>query len=99
MEAPLYPPSQRYVAPERLVEPMTTRTSSFADFLANPEASAILESEVPGYDRLLGNPQLKPHMGNMAPRTMVQFGAFKADALDRVDAKLKAAGIMTGGVR
>ena len=99
MDAPLYPPSQRYVAPERVPEPVTTRTSSFAEFLSNPQAKAILESEVPGFDRLLGNPQLKPHLGNMAPRTMVQFGAFKADALDRVDAKLKAAGIMTGAAQ
>lgn len=99
MNAPLYPPASRYIAPERLPEPMTTRGSSFADFLANPEAKAILESEAPGFERLISNPQLKPHMGNMAPRTMVQFGAFKAEALDRVDAKLKAASIMSGATR
>ena len=99
MDAPLYPPAPRYIAPERVPEPMTTRSSSFAEFLANPQAKAILESEQPGFERLISNPQLKPHMGNMAPRTMVQFGAFKADALDRVDAKLKAASIMSGAAK
>ena len=97
MKAPLYLPATHYVAPQRVPTLMTTGTASFADFLANPAAKQIVESEIPAFDRLISNPQLKPHMGNMAPRTMVQFGAFKADALDRVDAKLAAAGIMVGG--
>ena len=96
MDAPLYLPSQRYIEPERVPALMTTHTSSFADFLSHPEAKSILESEIPGFERLISNPKLKPHMGNMAPRTMVQFGAFKPEALDRVDAKLKAAGIVAG---
>lgn len=94
MDAPLYPPANAWVAPRILPQQMTTRNSSFAELLASPEAKAILQSEVPGFEMLISNPQLKPHLGNMSPRDLVQFGAFKADALDRVDAKLLAAHIL-----
>jgi hypothetical protein len=94
MDAPLYPPSAYYEAPIRVPTQMTTRDSSFADFLANPEALAIIKGEVPAFEGFIKAPQLQPHLGNMGPRDMVQFGVFKADALDRVDARLKAAGIM-----
>jgi len=97
MDAPLYLPSQGYVPPVRVPEPMSTRTSSFLDFLETPEAKAILASEIPNYQQMISNPQMQPHLGNMTPRDLVQFGAFKADALDRVDARLKAANIKTGG--
>ena len=93
MDAPLYPPSSAYEAPVRVPQQMTTRDSSFADFLANAEALAIVKSEVPAFEGFIKNPMLAPHLGNMGPRDMVQFGAFKGDALDRVDAKLKAAGV------
>ena len=93
MDAPLYPPSSAYEAPVRVPQQVTTRDSSFADFLANAEALAIVKSEVPAFEGFIKNPMLAPHLGNMGPRDMVQFGAFKGDALDRVDAKLKAAGV------
>ncbi|MEY2927992.1 MAG: hypothetical protein RL367_2469 [Pseudomonadota bacterium] len=94
MDAPLYPPSSAYEAPVRVPQQMATRSSSFADFLGNPAALAIMKSEIPQFERFISNPMLAPHLGNMGPRDMVQFGAFKGDALDRVDAKLKAAGVM-----
>jgi hypothetical protein len=97
MEAPLYPPAERFVPPVRIPEPMSTRTSSFQDFLDDPQAKAIMLSEVPNFEMMIGNPQLKPNLGNMCPRDLVQFGVFKADALDRVDARLKAANAMSGG--
>jgi hypothetical protein len=93
MDAPVYPPSAHYEAPAQVLQPMSTRTGSFADFLSNPEALAIMKSEVPAFEPMVSNPMLKPHLGNMGPRDMVQFGAVKADVLDRVDAKLLAAGV------
>jgi hypothetical protein len=93
MDAPLYPPSSAYEAPLRVPQQMSTRSSSLADFLGNPEAMAIIKSDVPQFEGFIKNPQLQPHLGNMGPRDMVQFGAFRADALDRVDAKLLAAGV------
>lgn len=96
MDAPLYPPSTQFVAPDVVPSPMTTRDSSLADFIANPQALAIISKEAPGFVFTTRTPMLKPHLGNMSPRTMVQFGALKAADLDRVDAQLKAANIMSG---
>ena len=47
MDAPLYPPSSAYIAPERVAEPLTTANASFNDFIANPPALTILLEEVP----------------------------------------------------
>jgi hypothetical protein len=88
MDAPLYPPAQAWEEPVRLSQRLSTRDSSLADFLADPAARRIIESEIPDFAQRVGNPMLAPHLGNMAPRTMVQFGMFTADALDRVDARL-----------
>ena len=99
MDAPLYLPSQAYEAPVPVPQPMSTRTSSLADFLANPAAKAIITSEVPAFEAMVSTPMLKPHLDNMSPRSIVQFGAFKSDQLDRVDVKLKAANIMQGQAR
>ncbi len=97
MDAPLYPPASAWEAPITIPQQMTTRTASFADILANPRAKAIMLSEMPNFEMMIGNPQLKPHLGNMSPRDLVQFGAFKADALDRVDARLLAEHVQQGG--
>jgi hypothetical protein len=99
LDAPLYPPSQAWEPPIIVPQPMNTRTSSLADFLNNPKALAIIKAEAPGLEAMIGNPLLKPHLGNMSPRDMATFGVFKADALDRVDAKLEAEHIMQGGAQ
>lgn len=99
MDAPVYPPSAAWVAPVVVPQPMSTRNASFADFLADPKAKAILASELPAYQMILGSPQLKPHLGNVTPRAMADLGMLKADALDRIDAKLAAAGIQQGVAR
>lgn len=96
MDAPIYPPSDHFEAPRVLAQPITTGDSSFADFLANPAALSILTQEIPGITMMLKNPMIKPHLGNMSPRSVAQFGVAKPEQLDRVDAKLKAAGLMTG---
>jgi hypothetical protein len=96
MDAPLYPPSVAYEAPQFIPEPMTTANSSFAQFLANPEALAILYSEAPAFKMMIGTPMLKPHLGNMSPGSMIAFGATTREQLDRIDARLKAANLMTG---
>ena len=35
---------------------------------------------------------LKPHLGNFSFRSLLQFGAVKPDALDRLDVQLRALG-------
>ena len=99
MDAPLYPPAQAYEAPVFVPQPMTTRDSSFADFFANPEAKAILFAEAPGFQFAAQTAMLKPHLGNMSPGSLLQFGAATQAQLDKVDARLKAAGIMTGAAK
>lgn len=99
MDAPIYPPSIAWEAPILVPQPMSTRNASFADFLANPKAKEILASEVPAYQMILGSPQLKPHLGNVSPRALADLGMLKTDALDRIDAKLAAAGIQQGVAR
>lgn len=99
MDAPVYPPSAAWEAPVVVPQPMSTTNASFADFLADPAAEAILAAELPGYKLILGSPQLKPHLGNVTPRAMADLGMLKPDALDRIDAKLAAAGIQEGARR
>ena len=96
MDAPLYPPSAAYEAPEFLSQPMTTRDCSFAQFLADPQATAILFEEGPAFRFTIATPQLKPHLDNMSPASMLQFGVTTQTQLDRIDARLKTAQIMTG---
>ena len=97
MDAPLYPPSSAYVAPVRVAEPLTTSSGSLADFIANPQAFAILMEEVPELKMAIGSPMIKPHLGNMGPRTLIVFGGGHPERLDKVDARLKALGLMMGG--
>lgn len=90
MDAPIYPPSSAYEVPMRVPYARTTANTSIQRLLADPAAKAILQKEVPGLEGRIGNEQLKPHLDNFSPRSLVQFGMFKADALDRVDAQLRA---------
>ena len=88
MDAPLYPPSQAYEQPSVVPHRMDTNTTSIAALLADPAAKAIIIAEIPTFMARIGNEQLKPHLYNFSPRSLVQFGVFKADALDRVDQQL-----------
>ena len=88
MDAPLYPPSQAYEQPAVVPHRMDTNTTSIAALLADPAAKAIVIAEIPSFVARISNEPLKPHLYNFSPRSLVQFGVFKADALDRVDQKL-----------
>jgi hypothetical protein len=90
LDAPLYPPSQAYEQPAIVPHRMDTNTSSIAALLAYPVARAIVIAEIPNFMGRIGNEQLKPHLFNFSPRSLVQFGLFKADALDRIDQQLRA---------
>jgi len=96
MDAPTYPPSAVYEAPERIAEPLNTANGSFEDFIANPQALALLTAAVPEMKMMMGTPMLKPHLGNMSPRSLIQYGGLHPERLDTVDAQLKALSIMIG---
>jgi hypothetical protein len=96
MDAPLYPPSSAFEQPAILPHKLSTTTTSIAALLADPAAKAILIREIPHLEQRIGNDQLKPHLDNFSPRSLVQFGVFKAADLDRVDAQLSALPGTTG---
>ncbi len=96
MDAPTYPPSVAYEAPQRMPEPLTTASASLADFIATPQAMAILTEEAPEMATMITTPMLKPHLGNMSPRTLIVFTGGHPERLDKVDARLRALNIMTG---
>jgi hypothetical protein len=97
MDAPLYPPSSAFEQPAILPHKLSTTTTSIAALLADPAAKAILTREIPHLEQRIGNDQLKPHLDNFSPRSLVQFGIFKAADLDRVDTQLNALTSATGG--
>jgi aspartokinase-like uncharacterized kinase len=97
MDAPLYPPSTAFEQPAILPHSLNTTSTSIAALLASPAAKAILIKEIPGMEQRIGGEQIKPHLDNFSPRSLVQFGLFKAADLDRVDAQLRALPNVTGG--
>ncbi|MBB5685976.1 hypothetical protein [Sphingobium boeckii] len=99
MDAPLYLPASAYEQPQTVDYLMSTANSSIAALLAVPAAKAILLAEIPEMEARISTPMLKPHLGNFSPRSLVQFGLFKADALDRVDVKLRALSTAKGSTQ
>lgn len=96
MDAPLYPPSTAFEQPAILPHTLNTASTSIAALLANPAAKAILIGAIPGMEQRIGGEQIKPHLDNFSPRSLVQFGLFKAADLDRVDAQLRNLPTVTG---
>jgi hypothetical protein len=96
MDAPLYPPATAFERPAIVATTMSTTTSSINALLASPRAKAILLREIPGFEARIGNDMIKPHLDNFSPRSLVQFGLFQADTLDRVDEQLRALGPEAG---
>jgi hypothetical protein len=94
MDAPLYPPARIFVQPQRVAYQVSTRNTPIAELMKIPAAWAIVTKEVPGIDRRLSVPMLKPHLGNFSLRSLVQFGFSSTEQLDRVDAQLLALGEM-----
>jgi hypothetical protein len=91
MDAPLYPPARAFEAPVRLPRILNTSDAAVYDLKAVPAAWAIVLKELPGIEsRFVG--QLEPHLSALSFRSLVQFGMVKADALDRIDAQLRALG-------
>ncbi len=92
MDAPIYPPARAFVQPQRLATVLSTAETPIATLQATPVAWAIVTREIPNIAARIGNPQLKPHLGNFSLRSVVQFGIVPLDALDRIDPQLKALG-------
>lgn len=92
MDAPLYPPAEIYVRPERLAYRVSTRNTPIAELMKIPAAWAVVVKEVPGIEARLSVPMLKPHLGNFSLRSLVQFGFSTSEQLDRVDTQLQSLG-------
>lgn len=76
----------------RLPRILNTSDEAVYDLKAVPAAWAIVLKELPGIEgRFVG--QLEPHLSALSFRSLLQFGSMvKADALDRIDAQLRALG-------
>ena len=92
MDAPLYPPANRFEQPVRVARIVSTANTPIAELMKIPVAWAVVVKEVPGIDKRLNVPMLQPHLGNFSLRSLVQFGFSTPDQLDRVDAQLKSLG-------
>ncbi|MCE7796321.1 hypothetical protein LWE61_07060 [Sphingobium sufflavum] len=92
MDAPVYPPAARFVAPEIVARRMTTADTSIAELKSHPQVWAIVLSEIPAMDARIGNDMIKPHLGNFSLRSLTTFGIVKSAELDKVDVKLAALG-------
>jgi hypothetical protein len=92
MDAPLYPPATAFEQPTPVAREINTKDTSIADLKAIPAAWAIVLKEIPDVEMRVGNPMLKPHLGNFSFRSLTQFGVVKSDALDRIDPQLRALG-------
>ena len=94
MDAPLYPPARAFEAPVRLPRILNTTDAAVYDLKAVPAAWAIVLKELPGIEsRFVG--ELEPHLYALSFRSLLQFGPrneVQADALDRIDAQLRALG-------
>ena len=90
MDAPLYLPWRAYEAPAPVAYEMTTANTSIKRLLASPATKSIMIEEIPGLEGRIAGDQLRPHLDNFSPRSLVQFGLFKAEVLDRVDRRLHA---------
>ena len=92
MDAPLYPPAKTYVAPRRLPRVLSSRDTPIAVLQAIPAAWAIVNKEIPGMDRRIGNEQLKVHLGNFSLASLLVFGVVQPKPLKLIDEQLKALG-------
>ena len=92
MDAPLYPPAVAFVPPQRLPQRLSVAETPITTLKANPAAWAIVNKEIPGMDRRVGGDQIRPHLGNFSLESLLPFGIVQRDALDRIDAQLRALG-------
>ncbi len=92
MDAPHYPPAERFVLPERMARTLETRTTSIADLMANPAAWSIVTKALPIASGIVQVPMMKPFLGNFSLRDLAQFGLVDAALLTPIDEQLKALG-------
>lgn len=88
MDAPLYPPAQAFVMPERLPRRLNTRDVSIQDLMTHPQGRAVVLKQLPEIEQRLGFPQLRPHLYNFAFRDLLQFGLVQEPDLARIDEEL-----------
>lgn len=90
MEAPLYPPAATFITPKRVRQRLSTRETPLTVLKANEAAWNIVNKEIPGMDRRVGGPQIRPHLGNFSLESLLPFGIVPRDALGRIDKQLLA---------
>jgi len=92
LDAPLYLPAKSYDPPRRLARVLSSRDTPIAILQANSAAWAIVNKEIPGMDRRIGNEMIKPHLGNFSLESLLVFGVVQREPLARIDAELAKLG-------
>ncbi|MDE2303115.1 MAG: hypothetical protein KGK11_11210 [Sphingomonadales bacterium] len=92
MEAPRYLPATRFVPPVRQPRVLNTRDASIAELMAIPPVWAVVVAKMPAMALAVKTPMMTPNLGNMSLRDIAMFTGGSGDALDAIDAQLKALG-------
>ena len=86
MDAPLYLPAAAFQQPQRLPQPLSTRTTSVADLQQDPEAIAVLKVLLPAMAQAREGP-IAILIEPLSLRDASIYGGVKAEALDQIEAE------------
>lgn len=90
MDAPLYPAASAYTAPAFIGERLGVDTVSLGELLAAPATRDILLSEAPVLEKLSVAPAMRPHLGNYTVLDLMRDGTVTAQAVVRIEARMRA---------
>ena len=86
MDAPLYLPAAAFQQPQRLPQPLSTRTTSVADLQQDPEAIAVLKRLLPAMAQVREGPTamlIEP----LSLRDASMYGSIKPEVLNQIEAE------------
>ena len=86
MDAPLYLPAAAFQQPQRLPQPLSTRTTSVADLQQDPEAIAVLKVLLPAMAQAREGP-IAILIEPLSLRDASMYGSVKPEVLDQIEAE------------
>lgn len=88
IDAPLYPPAAAFEQPSVAPRPLSVRNYAISELVQMPAAWAVVVKHLPAVRMMVSSDQAKAMLSSMTLVDFAQFGAFPADALDKIDAEL-----------
>ena len=86
MDAPLYLPAAAFQQPQRLPQPLSTRTTSVADLQQDPEAIAVLKVLLPAMAQAREGP-IAILIEPLSLLDASMYGSVKPEILDQIEAE------------